>query len=662
MRTVPDPSSVGGRGMDFITTVASVGLALVLLCSIGFALYASATTSSADQRLTVALRLSILYTNARFQAGAEESQERQYLLDPGPTAAAAHASAARALATILRAVVARAPTANAAEAVGLLELHRRYLGGTHRMFAAIDAHDPVLARTIDHHVIDPVFALIQSRINRRAAEQLGFARAARAALETIQGYIVHVAIALSVLGLACLLAFLFVIYEYRQRLVAEHAAELRRMEGSMLLDSLTQIGNHRAFKDDIRSATALAVRHRLPLTLAVLDIDDFRQVNDQHGHRHGDQVLVELAGILSAGRASDRTYRLGGDEFALILPHTAAADAQAVLERIRLAAAEALHGSTVSIGYSTVERFDTTAETLQHQADAALYSTKRGGRNGVSRFDPSHQGSRLISPERVKSLRALLASGTMPIAFQPIWDLQRAEIVAFEALSRPSAAYGFAGPQDAFDLAERTGFAHELDRISWTSALRRGRDLPDSSLLFINMSPQTLDRDFDIAAFSAEVACCGLLPERVVIELTERSIAHIDNVIAVARSLQVAGFGIALDDTGAGHAGLEIMSRLCFDYVKIDREIIVKAMSDRSARGVVAAIVAFAQITGAYVIAEGIEDTATLSFVEEAGRGRAAGRRGISGAQGYLLRHPSEALPSPNETRAVSALLAGRYV
>src|SRR5665213_36850 len=146
------------------------------------------------------------------------------------------------------------------------------------------------------------------------------------------------------------------------------------------------------------------------------------------------------------------------------------------------------------------------------------------------------------------------------------------------------------------------------------------------------------------------------------IELTERSIAHIDNVIAVARSLQVAGFGIALDDTGAGHAGLEIMSRLCFDYVKIDREIIVKAMSDRSARGVVAAIVAFAQITGAYVIAEGIEDTATLSFVEEAGRGRAAGRRGISGAQGYLLRHPSEALPSPNETRAVSALLAGRYV
>src|SRR5665213_2253012 len=173
MRTVPDPSSVGGRGMDFITTVASVGLALVLLCSIGFALYASATTSSADQRLTVALRLSILYTNARFQAGAEESQERQYLLDPGPTAAAAHASAARALATILRAVVARAPTANAAEAVGLLELHRRYLGGTHRMFAAIDAHDPVLARTIDHHVIDPVFALIQSRINHVMVDRAG---------------------------------------------------------------------------------------------------------------------------------------------------------------------------------------------------------------------------------------------------------------------------------------------------------------------------------------------------------------------------------------------------------------------------------------------------------------------------------------------------------
>lgn len=645
--------------MDFITTVASIGLALVLLCSMGFALYASAATTAAERRVQVALRLSVRYTNARFLVGAEESFERKYRLEPGAEVAAGHAAAARDLAAILRSVAADAPRANAAEAAGLLLLHREYLAGTHRMFAAVDAKDPALALSIDHDAIDPIFARIQSRVDARAAEQFGFARAAFAALAATQQYIVRVAITFSVLGLTCLLGFLFVIYAYRRRLIAGHAAALRRMETSMLVDSLTQIGNHRAFKDDIRGSTALAVRHGLPLTLAVLDIDDFRQVNDQHGHRHGDQVLVELAGILSGGRASDRAYRLGGDEFALILPHTAAADAQAVLERVRLTAAEALHGSTVSIGYSTVERFDTTAESLQHQADAALYSTKRGGRNGVSRFDPSHQGSRLISTERVSSLRALLASGTMPIAFQPIWDLQRAEIVAFEALSRPAAAYGFAGPQDAFDLAERTGFAHELDRISWTSALRRGRDLPDSSLLFVNMSPQTLDRDFDVAAFAAEVARCGLLPERVVIELTERSIAHIDNVIAVARSLQVAGFGIALDDTGAGHAGLEIMSRLCFDYVKIDREIIVKAMSDRSARGVVAAIVAFAQITGAYVIAEGIEDVATLSFVDVAGRGRAAGTRGISGAQGYLLRRPSEALPSPSETREVSALLAG---
>jgi EAL domain-containing protein (putative c-di-GMP-specific phosphodiesterase class I) len=268
----------------------------------------------------------------------------------------------------------------------------------------------------------------------------------------------------------------------------------------------------------------------------------------------------------------------------------------------------------------------------------------------------------VISTERVKSLRALLASGTLPIAFQPIWDLGHAEILAFEALLRPSASFGFAGPQDAFDLAERIGCAHELDRASWLAALRRAGELPAGALLFLNVSPQTLDRNFDVEEFTASIAAFGLRPERVVLEITERSIAHIDNVIAIARSLKAAGFGIALDDTGAGHAGLEIVSRLQFDYVKIDRAIIVKAMVDRNASGVVAAIVAFAQVTGAYVIAEGIEDIAMLDFIDGAGCARASVGRGIRGAQGYLLRRPSETLPSASDILDVSALLGEHVV
>ncbi|MDB5093487.1 MAG: hypothetical protein JWO85_1588 [Candidatus Eremiobacteraeota bacterium] len=651
------PRSARDRATSLITIAASAGLIIVLLVSIGVALFASTATSVAEDRADDARILSNLYTNARFLVGLEESLEWRFRLEPGADVGRLHAAAARELAVTLQAVVRVAPPANAAEALRLLELHKHYRVAADAMFAAISANDVARALAIDRASVDPVYAAIQDPVYQRATEQGRFAVATFESLNFVQRSAVRVEFALSVLGLACLLGLLFVIYAYRARLVASHEMEVRRLEDAMFVDSLTNVGNHRAFKDDLDREISLGARFGPPLTLAMLDIDEFKLVNDQNGHVYGDRVLVELARILRAGRVEDRAYRVGGDEFAIILPHTSAEGARAVLERIRLAASTTLHGSTVSIGFSTADAFDITAEALQHQADAALYHTKRGGRNGVSQFDAANKGTWLLSTERVQSLRALLASGTLPIAFQPIWDLERAEILAFEALLRPAASFGFAGPQDAFDVAERLGCAHELDRASGLSALRRAADLPAHALLFLNVSPQTLDRDFDVAEFAAAVAAAGLRPDRVVIEITERSIAHIDNVIAVARSLKAAGFGIALDDTGSGHAGLEIMSRLQFDYVKIDRAIIVKAMSDRSASGVVAAIVAFAKVTGAYVIAEGIEDIPMLDFIDRAKCARAPVGRGIRGAQGYLLNRPSETLPATSDVLDVSALL-----
>jgi diguanylate cyclase (GGDEF)-like protein len=648
---------VRDRETSLITIAASVGLVLVLLLSMGVALFASTVTSVAESAADAARILSDHYASARYLVGVEEALERQYRLEPAAGVRRAHAAAALELAGILEGIVRTAPPANVEEAHHLIRLQQRYLAATRRLFAAVDAHDSALALTIDRDTSDPIFAAIQTRVYARAPVEERHAADAIATLETSQQYVVHVAVALSVLGLGCLLGFLFVIYAYRARLVAGHQVDVKRMALTMYVDSLTNVGNHRAFKDDLDREISRSVRHELPLTLAMLDIDQFKLVNDQNGHVYGDRVLVELAGILRAGRVEDRAYRVGGDEFAIILPHTSAEGARVVLERIRLAASTTLHGSTVSIGFSTAEDFDITAEALQNQADAALYHTKRGGRNGVSQFDAANKGTWLLSTERVQNLRALLASGTLPIAFQPIWDLERAEILAFEALLRPAASFGFAGPQDAFDVAERLGCAHELDRASRLAALRRAGDLPPHALLFLNVSPQTLDRDFDVAEFAASVAAAGLRPDRVVVEITERSIAHIENVIAVARSLKAGGFGIALDDTGSGHAGLEIMSRLPFDYVKIDRAIIVKAMSDRSASGVVAAIVAFAKVTGAYVIAEGIEDIPMLDFIEHAKCARAPVGRGIRGAQGYLLYRPSETLPAQSDVLDVSALL-----
>jgi EAL domain-containing protein (putative c-di-GMP-specific phosphodiesterase class I) len=300
-------------------------------------------------------------------------------------------------------------------------------------------------------------------------------------------------------------------------------------------------------------------------------------------------------------------------------------------------------------------------DTLQAQADAALYAAKRAGRNSVVSFDERSDDMWLLSPIKLQQLRRLIADEGVSVAFQPIWDVHACTILAYEALARPALQYGFDGPQDVFDLAERVGRAHEVDAVCRRATLNRAKELPADVLLFINVSPQSLDHGrLNAIQFCAEVIAAGLTPQQVVIEITERSVAQLAVVVRAAKELQWAGFRLALDDTGAGNAGLQMLSQqLPVEFVKIDREIIVKAMTDAAARGVMAGTIAIARETGAYVIAEGIEDIEMLHVA----CGRASRvpkrRRGVQGVQGYLLRRPSELIPAPGDPSAIRELLRG---
>lgn len=646
------------RRIDLLTTAATLSLSAALVLSTVFAFYAAGATQRAADVAHEAQALSDSYQRAQNVIGLEESLRRKYRLEPGPLVAHSYTQAAALFVTDLESVAALSSPARAAEVKRLLEEHGAYLAATRRMFAAVDAHDAARAIVLDHAVVDPAFSHIADVVSAHAAEQHTVAVRALDDLNRTQRDVVRDAIDLSLLGLLCLGAFLFALSAYRRRISETHRAEIRALEEAVSIDALTKIGNHRSFKDDIKREVALAVRHGGSLTLAMLDVDEFKLINDESGHERGDAALVALATLLRSGRAGDRPYRIGGDEFALILPQTSGAEAHHLLERLRIASSRALEGGTISIGHASLGWPDRNAETLQNQADAALYISKRGGRNGVSEYDSSFEGTWLLSTARVQNMRALLSAGIMNTAFQPIWDLESRRIIGYEALARPPANFGFAGPQDAFDLAERIGRGYELGKLCHAAALSQAADLPSDALLFLNVSPQTLDRNLDVASLRTAATAAGLRPERIVIEMTERSVAHIDAVIESAIALQRAGFRLALDDTGARHAGLEILSRVRFDFVKIDREIILKGMSDRNARGVVAAIVSFARVTGAYVIAEGIEDTTMLDFVDGAGRASERAGRGICGAQGYLLLRPSETFPRASEVRDVQALLS----
>jgi len=430
----------------------------------------------------------------------------------------------------------------------------------------------------------------------------------------------------------------------------------------VLTDPLTGLGSHRAFHEALRRAVAQAIVRGEGLTLARLDLDRFKALNGQHGHGYGDGVLGALAAALGRGRGEDRAFRLGGDEFALLLPRAGLPEAVAALERLRVAAARDLRGATVSVGVADLSAVFTgvgapEGEGLLDGAEAALAVAKRRGGNAVVTVDAVQDGAALTASAQSRALRRLLTEEQVAVAFQPIWDLAAGRVLAFEALARPAATYGFAGPQDAFDVAERAGQAHAFDTLCRRTILARAAALPATTLLFLNVSPQTLDHDLLAGtALRDEVAAAGLTPGRVVLEITERSVARPGVVMREAARLRALGFRLALDDAGAGNAGLEMLSAVPVDFVKVDRGVVARACTTTAARGVLAGILAIARETGAYVIAEGIETAEMLAFVRQAGGG-AGPRGGIHGVQGYLLGRPREMLPDRAEAALLRALI-----
>jgi diguanylate cyclase (GGDEF)-like protein len=400
-------------------------------------------------------------------------------------------------------------------------------------------------------------------------------------------------------------------------------------------DGLTDLGNHRAFQDELRRASALAARQGLDFALAVFDVDDFKFMNDRRGHAHGDDVLRRVAHILGGGRAPDRAFRIGGDEFALLMPGTNDHEAMMAARRIRSLMLKAKIG--VSCGVSATRDGMREAAVLREEADAALYEAKRNRAEEPVAYSQISARSVILTPEKAHGLRLLIADRAMDVALQPIWDLDSKTLVGLEGLARPHGDYGLSGPAEAFDVAEQTGRIGELDRLCVTRILEKGAELPPGSSLFINVHPASLE-DTGVDWLFDAVRSHGLHPQQVVIEVTERSGARLLAVVRAVERLRERGLRVALDDVGAGNSGLEMMHSVPVDFVKIDRAIVSRAATETIARAVLAAIIAFADTTGTYVIAEGIEDAGLLAFLRGV---EVHTTTGIRGGQGYGLGRPA---------------------
>ena len=411
-----------------------------------------------------------------------------------------------------------------------------------------------------------------------------------------------------------------------------------------LEDSLTGLANHRAFQEEFESLLALSIRHRLDLALLLIDIDDFKTVNNSAGHAIGDDLLIEMGRILRGQlRASDRVFRIGGDEFAILLPHTDADNAKLVANRLLAACVEPRatgefrRGFAFSGGLTSSPAFASSRDQLLTQADEALYQAKRDGRCLVRVFDPAASTATLdirVLNERSAAVADVLNGGGLWPVFQPVIDLRNGEVLAFEGLTRLPDGTPFRDPGVLFEAAEAAGRTYELDLACITAILNGARTIDRRVGLSLNLSPRTLETpEFAPGPFVARLSMAGWEPAKIIIELTERdAVRDIDHLRRVLDRLRAAGLRIAADDVGAGNAGLRLLSQIHFDIVKLDLSLVQEGARRGTSLEVVRSLADLAARWGAMVIAEGLETPAQLRLIRSLP---------IAAAQGYLLGRPA---------------------
>jgi diguanylate cyclase (GGDEF)-like protein len=417
-----------------------------------------------------------------------------------------------------------------------------------------------------------------------------------------------------------------------------------------LRDGLTGLGNHRAFQEELDVQVATARDDDAPLALLIIDVDDLKKINDRKGHAAGDELLRAVAQVMRGNlRRSDRAYRIGGDEFALLLPGCGLDDAEIIANHLLAATLNGHHGRigtfSVTIGLSAFPNPSADRQQLLHHADAAMYSGKRHGRTKVERFDPSRHGiaddTRTLA-QLVAAVERVTSKGRLRAVYQPIYSLRTGVVTGFEGLVRLGPEAEFDDPTALFVAAEATSRTIELDVVCAETVLANARDLRPDQYLSINLSPRTLESDafspLEVLALSRRH---GVPPEQLVIELTEReAVEDLKSLRAAVATLRRQGVRIALDDIGAGNAGLRLLSEIDFDIMKIDLSLVRAGATHEPSEAVLRALGSFARQRGHLIVAEGIETPDLLEAVLElnydAGQGYLFGRPGSTMAMSDL--------------------------
>lgn len=447
---------------------------------------------------------------------------------------------------------------------------------------------------------------------------------------------------------------------------ARRAAE-EAVAWNSLFDSSTGLLNRSAINDRIDAAMhRLGEQEQGGLALIVLDVDDFRTVNDAHGHPAGDAVLVELARRLSGNCGPDAAVaRLSADEFAVLVENRGRDSVAVLVGRLQSVLAQPIESEDITVslsssfGVAVTDSAETTSGELMRRAELALFRAKRSGRGRVEFYAEALRSQAAAHLNIRSELARALAGDRLEVAYQPIVDLSDGSVRSYEALVRLVAEDGrLLPPLEFLAVARESDMITQIDRQILRKTLRdRGAarlPVPEASVSVNLESGDLQDPDFAVSVLS-ELHTHSVQPESLTIEVTEATLLqHDSDVMRNIASLREAGIAFAIDDFGTGYSSLAQWRQLAADIVKIDRSFVVALGEDPEAENMIATIVQLARRLDLIVVAEGIETR------EQA---QALLRIGCQRGQGYLFGRPrllAPSIPRPATGDRGPDLTAGR--
>lgn len=419
--------------------------------------------------------------------------------------------------------------------------------------------------------------------------------------------------------------------------VLSSITERKKLENELhqlaFYDKLTGLPNRRMFLDRLNQIIRFSHHNNQSFALFFMDLDNFKYINDSLGHEAGDELLIQIAGILkSIFRSSDMVTRLGGDEFTVIIENTKKSDqfevtqlAQKLLDQ--LANFPIVIGGrnftvNTSIGIAKFPENGLDSDTLLRHADTAMYSAKKSGKSRYALFSEAMNNDLREHIEMENELKeAIHAKDQLMLEYQPIVDLKTGQLVGAEALARwKHPTKGFISPSEFISVSEKSDLIIDLSDKLLNIAFKQAQiweKNPEAPYLSINISVKQFAKEDFVDHMIVLLQTFQINAHNILLEFTESVMLDSTNeTFSKFEKLKKIGFQIGIDDFGTGYSSMGYIHKLPIDILKIDRTFVIDVIKNNKSQAIVSAITKLSSSLGIKTIAEGVEQQEDADWLQ----------------------------------------------